>query len=168
MQRILLFSSVQVPECMKSDKHGRDNRVLYLCILASWVYLWSFPNHITNPKNGYTTKSIFWVSAYYTTLSIYGVGETTQPGSRSPLVQVGCYRLDLCVGFTASWHLSAYWCDENINTSITRVCLKMRNFTLCKPLICLLGNRFVVGVTVNWVKRWVYPYILWVCNTDGK
>lgn len=41
-----------------SDKTRKANRVLHLCILAPWVYLWSFQNH-TNPKKQLYNKKYF-------------------------------------------------------------------------------------------------------------
>lgn len=43
----------------KSDKTGRANRLIYLCILAPWDYLWSFQHHITNPKKQLYNKKYF-------------------------------------------------------------------------------------------------------------
>lgn len=58
-------------------------------------------------KNCYTTKSTFWVLAYYTTSSINGVGET-RSGQQEPTRPGGLpHTLGFCVGFSASWYPTA-------------------------------------------------------------
>lgn len=114
-------------ECLKR----KEEEVIVISIFVSWLLESIYGPYkiiLLIPKTSYTTKSIFWVSTYYATSSIYGVGETTRPGSSSPLIQVGRYRLGLRVGFTTSWHLSAYrWDKKNQNNYKRSSDLKWEN-----------------------------------------